>query len=60
MLIRTKAVRFLQRKGIEYIQGHNRHQSYFATLEEQVSSGNGVRLIDDAFTHRLDLQQLRF
>jgi transposase len=42
-----------------YIQGNNRHQSYFSTLEDQVSADNGVRLID-AFVDKLDLQQLCF
>jgi transposase len=36
-----------------YIQGHNRHQSYFSTLEDQVSAENPVRLID-AFIDKLD------
>jgi len=42
-----------------YIGGQNRHQSYFSTLEDQVSSDNPIRLID-AFVDRLDLQQLCF
>lgn len=42
-----------------FITGSNRHQSYFSTLEEQVSSDNGVRLID-AFVEKLDLPKLGF
>ena len=44
---------------MQYIQGNNRNQSYFSTLEEQVSAENAVRLID-AFIDKLDLQQLGF
>jgi transposase len=44
---------------MQYITGSNRHQSYFSTLEEQVSSENPVRLID-AFIEKLDVQQLGF
>lgn len=44
---------------MQYIQGSNRHQSYFSTLEDQVSPDNAVRLID-AFIDKLDLQQLGF
>jgi transposase len=44
---------------MQYIQGFNRHQSYFSTLEEQVSADNPVRLMD-AFIDKLDLQQLGF
>jgi transposase len=35
------------------------HQSYFGTLEDQVSADNAVRLID-AFIDKLDLYQLGF
>ena len=31
---------------MQYIAGANRHQSYFTTLEDQVSADNTVRLID--------------
>lgn len=44
---------------MQFIQGSNRHQSYFSTLEEQVSADNAVRLID-AFIDKLDLQRLGF
>ncbi|MEN9570388.1 MAG: hypothetical protein RL172_1619 [Bacteroidota bacterium] len=44
---------------MQYITGSNRHQSYFSTLEDQVSADNAVRLID-AFADKLDLQQLGF
>ena len=44
---------------MQFIQGSNRHQSYFSTLEEQVGADNAVRLID-AFIDKLDLQKLGF
>ena len=44
---------------MQFIQGSNRHQSYFSTLEEQVSADNAVRLID-AFIDKLELQKLGF
>ena len=59
MLMSTKSVRFLLLKDMQYIQGNNRHQTYFASLEDQVSADNPVRLID-AFIDKLDLQKLGF
>ena len=44
---------------MQYITGHNRYQSYFSTLEDQVAADNAVRLID-AFADKLDLPQLGF
>ncbi|HMG82374.1 MAG TPA: IS1182 family transposase [Ferruginibacter sp.] len=44
---------------MQFIQGSNRNQTYFATLEDQVSADNPVRLID-AFIDKLDLQELGF
>ena len=44
---------------MQFIQGQHRQQTYFATLEDQVSTDNPVRLID-AFIDKLDLQQLGF
>jgi transposase len=44
---------------MQFIQGNNRYQSYFSTLEDQVSAENPVRLID-AFVDKLDLQKLGF
>lgn len=44
---------------MHYITGTNRHQSYFSTLDEQVSADNAVRLID-AFADKLDVQKLGF
>ena len=44
---------------MQFIHGTNRHQSYFSTLEDQVSADNTVRLID-AFIDKLDLYQLEF
>jgi len=45
--------------GMQFIQGSNRNQTYFATLEDQVSIDNPVRLID-AFIDKLDLGKLGF
>jgi hypothetical protein len=45
--------------GIQFIQGNNGNQTYFATLEDQVSPDNAVRLID-AFIDKLELQKLGF
>jgi transposase len=44
---------------MEFIQGDNRQQSYFSSLEEQVGAENSVRLMD-AFVDKLDLLQLGF
>src|SRR5450755_3584712 len=44
---------------MQYIQGSSRHQTYFSTLENQVSADNPVRLID-GFVDKLDLQKLGF
>lgn len=43
----------------QFIQGNNRHQTYFTTPDDQVSADNLVRLID-AFIDKLDLQKLGF
>jgi len=34
---------------MNYITGSSRHLTYFATLDEQVSADNSVRLIDAFF-----------
>jgi transposase len=44
---------------MQFIQGNNRQQTYFATLEDQLSADNPARLMD-AFVDKLDLQQLGF
>ncbi len=44
---------------MQFIQGSNRNQTYFITLEEQVSASNPVRLID-AFIDKLDLEKIGF
>jgi transposase len=44
---------------MQFIQGNNRYQTFFITLEEQVSADNPVRLMD-AFVDKLDLQKLGF
>ena len=44
---------------MQYIQGNNRHQTYFTTLEERVDADNPARLID-AFINKLDLQNMGF
>ena len=42
---------------MQHIQGTNRHQTYFSTLELQVAGDNPVRIID-AFVNKVDLQKL--
>ncbi|CAN5434815.1 hypothetical protein BH10BAC2_BH10BAC2_38600 [soil metagenome] len=44
---------------MQFIQGSNRNQTYFATLEDQVTAGNPVRLLD-AFVDKLELQKSGF
>ena len=44
---------------IQFITGDNRHQTFFSTLENQVSTDNPVRLID-AFIDKLDLAKMVF
>jgi transposase len=44
---------------MQFIQGTNRHQSYFTTLDDQLSADNPVRLVD-AFISKVDLQKLGF
>ncbi len=44
---------------MQFIQGSSRHQTYFATLDDQVSADNPARLID-AFIDKLDLRQIGF
>ena len=44
---------------MQFIQGQQRYQTYFSTLEDQVSADNTVRLMD-AFIDKLDLQKLGF
>lgn len=44
---------------MQFIQGNNRHQTFFATPDEQISANNPVRLMD-AFIDKLDLLQLGF
>jgi len=44
---------------MQFIQGNNRYQTFFITLEEQVSGDNPVRLMD-AFVDKLDLTKLGF
>jgi len=42
-----------------FIQGTSRSQTYFSSLEDQVSSNNVVRLMD-AFVNKLDFKKLCF
>ena len=42
---------------MQIIQGTNIHQSYFATLEDQVGADNPERLMD-AFVEKLDLVKI--
>ena len=44
---------------MNYITGTSRHQTYFATLDDQVSLDNAARLMD-AFVDKLDLARLGF
>ena len=44
---------------MQFIQGQQRNQTYFATLDDQVAADNPVRLVD-AFIDKLDLQKLGF
>ena len=40
--------------SMQFIQGNNRHQTFFTTPGDQVSADNAVRLMD-AFIDKLDL-----
>ena len=42
---------------MQFIQGNNRHQTYFSTLEDQVAADNQVRLMY-AFIDKLQLEKL--
>jgi transposase len=44
---------------MQFISGQPRHQTYFASLEDQVAADNGVRLMD-AFIDKLELERLGF
>ena len=44
---------------MQFIQGNDRNQTYFSTLEDQVSADNPARLMD-AFIDKLNLQKLGF
>ena len=44
---------------MNYITGTHRHQTYFATLDDQVPADNAVRLMD-AFVDKLELAKLGF
>ena len=44
---------------MQYIQGRNRQQTYFGTLDDNIVSDNPVRLID-AFVDKLALSELGF
>jgi len=58
--MRAKEYDICIKRGMQnYITGTNRSQSYFSTLEEQVSADNAVRLID-AFVEKLDAEKLGF
>ena len=50
---------FVKKRMQNYIEGTNCCQSYFNTLEAQVSADNAVRLMD-AFIDKLDLEKLGF
>ena len=44
---------------MQFIQGNNRHPTYFSTLEEQVGADNPAGQIG-AFIDKLELEQLGF
>ena len=44
---------------MQFIQGKNRNQTFFSTLDDQVMADNPVRLID-AFINMLDLAKIGF
>ena len=44
---------------MQFIQGKNRNQTFFSTLDDQVMADNPVRLID-AFINMLDLAKMGF
>ncbi len=44
---------------MQFIEGTSRQQTYFATLDDQVSADNPVRLMD-AFIEKLELEKLGF
>ena len=44
---------------MNFVTGTSRHQTYFATLDDQVAVDNPVRLVD-AFVDKLQLQKLGF
>lgn len=44
---------------MQFIQGNNRSQTYFSTLEDQVGADNPARLVD-AFVDKLELEKLGF
>ena len=44
---------------MNYLKGTHRYQTYIATLDDQVSADNAVRLMD-AFIDKLDLAKLGF
>ena len=59
MLIASKQYDFCSKMVCNFIQGRQRHQTYFDTLEDQVAADNPVWLID-AFIDKLDLQKSGF
>ncbi len=44
---------------MQFIQRTSRSQTYFSSLEDQISSINAIRLMD-AFVDKLDLKKLGF
>ena len=57
MLIAEMAYGYCCEKSMQFIQRNNRSQTYFTTLNDQVSADILARLID-AFIDKLDLQKL--
>lgn len=50
------AYSFLLLSAMQFIQGTNRHQTYFTTPDDQVSADNAVRLIIPPFPLALPIK----
>ena len=59
MVIAPKEYGLLHHKSMQFIQGSNRNQTYFAKLEDHADIDNPVRLMD-AFTDKPDLSKPGF
>jgi hypothetical protein len=50
---------FCLKEAMHFIQGNNRNQTYFATLEDQVASDDPVRLMDAFIGYHYKCQGLK-